>query len=177
MEAFSIALLVLVIYGVTLVCVGYCRRQAASTARLIYIHVMILYGLIAVILMTFPINYPQEKAFYPLPIYSLISMESEQVGPYLGMCGLQMLLFLPLGIFCGMHGALKGESSLLSAIGFGFLSALLLEFLQAVLPTNHVFSTGQILLSMGASALGYGLFSVLENMEFMQRLLRNILYG
>lgn len=177
MEAFGIALLVFVVYGVTLICVGYCRRQVPSTVRLLYMNVMILYGLIAVILMTFPIDYPQEKAFYPLPIYSLISMEAEQVGAYLGMCGLQMLLFLPSGVFCGIHGTLKGEASLLSAIGFGFLSALLLEFLQAVLPTNHVFSTGQILLSMGASALGYGLFTVLENTQFMQRFLRNILYG
>ncbi len=177
MEAFSIALLVLVCYGVTLGCVGYCRRQAPSLARTIYVNLMILYGLIAVILMTFPIAYPQEKGFYPLPIYSLISMGSEKVGPYLGMCGLQLLLFLPLGIFCGIHGALKGEGPIWRAMVWGFFAALILEFLQAILPTNHVFSTGQILLSAGGSVLGGLLFLLVQNTNGMQRFLRNILYG
>lgn len=178
MEAISLSLLILTVYGFALI--GYCalKRKQESTVRIAYVNIIIMYALLLAAISLPEINLPQKYGFNYIPFVKFFQAESPEVlTRYILYSAFAVALFIPLGVLMGMYCKLKAlRHEVLYSVMLGLLISLIIEVTQIYLPFNRICDVDEIFFNVLGTFVGSALFYRLSEKRFMKNMLRRILY-
>lgn len=177
MEAVSISLLILTIYGFTLFAYAVVKHNELKTVRITYTNLIILYIIILVTFSFLPINLPQQKGFNYIPVAKFFTSDSSQLFTYIAYGIFAVVLFLPLGFLMGMYCKLKAlNHEVLYSVMLGLLVSLIIEVAQLYLPFNRICDVDEIVFNVIGSFIGSAIFYILSTKPKFKHILRSILY-
>lgn len=174
MDAVSLTLLILAVYGFGLFAYCLVKREEVNLARVLYVNSILLYCLIMITMSFLPINNGQQKGFNYIPFEKFLAPGAEK---YISSSVFAILFFLPVGFLSCMEFKLKAaRHTVLYAVMAGLLISLIIEVVQLYLPFNRICDVDEIFFNVLGTFIGAAIFRIMSDTRRMRRVLRRILY-
>ena len=171
---------IFIVYGIFIVLYFFINRRNNRTYRRAYIHSFILYVLCFVAVKYLPSVKGGGVNF--IPFINFLKLEEgvrvfdlAHFFQYILDSVLSMLLFLPLGVYCGVHFKLNYVTSPRAKLFLFALSvALAAELLQWVLPAARFTDIDDVIFNVLGAALGFYIFNRIQGRPAVHNFLKKI---
>ena len=174
MDAVSLTLLIVTVYGLTLFAYCLIKREEANLPRILYVNSILLYSLVMVSMSFLPLNNGQQKGFNYIPFEKFMAPGGEK---HIVISFLAALFFVPVGFLACMECRLRAaRHPVLYAVMAGLLISLIIEVVQLYLPFNRICDVDEIFFNVLGTFIGAAIFQIMSDTRRMRKVLRRILY-
>lgn len=174
MDAVSLTLLIVTVYGLTLLAYCLIKKGEANLPRILYVNSILLYCLVMISMSFLPLSNGQQKGFNYIPFEKFLTPGGER---HIAASFLAALFFVPVGFLSCMECKLRAaRHPVLYAVMAGLLISLIIEVVQLYLPFNRICDVDEIFFNVIGTFIGAAVFQIMSDTRGMRRVLRRILY-
>lgn len=176
-DALLIVIAVTLLYGlaIMLICVVGAKKSD-RIYRMLFINVSVLYFLCLLIASFFPTGMSSKENHFT-PLYFLIRSVKEHsaagAGQWLCHMGLNLMMYLPLGVIVSVMSKLNAGRPLLTTLVSAVLIALAIELMQIFLP--RAAETDDLIFEIAGALIGGLLVRRAENTEAFKKFMTSLL--
>ena len=176
----TVGICLLIVYGTYIVLYFLMNRKRNGRAyRVAYVHCIICWSLCLVAFTLLPAKGGGGANFIPFVNFLKKADEGGRVFElvhflnYIFAAFLNILLFVPFGIFCAVYARLNcAQRPLLNALMLGAAVSIGIEFLQWALPAQRLTDIDHVIYNVLGACIGVVIFGLIQHRPFFNRFLK-----